>query len=1038
MAPHTPSEYYSVIGQQYLCDESQSIKAFSSYLNNYDLLSINKSAEALVTAIRSKTKQQKVTEAFLHEYQLNSQEGIILMAMAEALLRIPDPATQDLLIREKLTRAEWHKHLNHSPSFLVNCATQALSLSGRFEEQRLATVTQWLPILNNLTIRLGSPLIHAAIKKAMRLLAYRFILAQSMNAALNYCQRHKNYLYSFDRLGEAALTTLDANRYYQDYLDAIEQLNQQPSNASLMRSPNISIKLSALYPRYEPSHYPQAIRSLTQQLLTLTHKAKQAQITLTIDAEESERLMMSLTIFANVFNHPDLKNYQGLGLAVQAYQKRSIATIHWLSALSRHRHKMIPIRLVKGAYWDYEIKQAQQQGLIDYPVYTEKIMTDCSYLACAQLILSQPKVFYPQFATHNAHTIAAIHSLAEKHTHYEFQRLYGMGEQLYDEIMTVKRWPIPCRIYAPVGSYKDLLPYLVRRLLENGANTSFISLLENPDIPVDDAIADPIATLKTQPFPVSTKLHPPPKLFGEKRKNSQGLNLNDIDVINTLQLQLKAIAKTQYTAAPLINGQYYDGLNNTVLNPADSNDTVGQVTYSNSLAITAAIKYASKACFQWQKVSIEEKVNYLLKAATLLEQNRIELLSICIREGGRTVVDALNEIREAVDFCRYYAQIAREKLDAPVSLAGPTGETNSLSQMGRGVFICISPWNFPIAIFMGQITAALVTGNTVIAKPTQLTSLTAMKCIDILHDAGIPKSVLHFLPGPGGSIGQQLFQDPHIAGVAFTGSTDTAQIINQQLANQHKKIIPFIAETGGQNVMIADSSALPEQVTHDAINSAFNSAGQRCSALRVLFLQEEIADNMIALLIGHMKTLTVGNPMQFQTDIGPVISNKAFITLSKHIKQIQQQATLLYQIAVPEQLHKGHFLGPCLIEIKSLKQLKREVFGPVLHIIRYQSERLDHVITEINETGYGLTLGIHSRIESTIDQIIQHTHVGNTYVNRNIIGAAVGTQPFGGIGLSGTGPKAGGPLYLDRFTIEKTLSINTSAIGGNIDLLTQK
>lgn len=1038
MAPHTVSEYYSAIGQQYLCDDSQSIKEFSTYLNNYDLLSINKSARTIVTAIRRKTKQQTVTEAFLHEYQLNSQEGIILMGMAEALLRIPDAATQDLLIREKLTSAKWHKHLNHSPSFLVNCATQALAFSGRFEQEGLPTVTEWLSIFNNLTIRLGRPLIHAAINKAMRLLAYRFILAQSMDSALNYCQRHKNYLYSFDRLGEAALTTIDAARYYQDYLDAIEQLSQQSNGTHLMRNPNISVKLSALYPRYELNHYHRAITSLTQQLLTLANKAQQAQITLTIDAEESERLMMSLAIFSNVFNHPDLKDYEGLGLAVQAYQKRSIAVIHWLSALAQHRHKIIPIRLVKGAYWDYEIKQAQQQGLVDYPVFTEKIMTDCSYLACAQLILSQPNVFYPQFATHNAHTIAAIYSLAKNHTHYEFQRLYGMGEQLYDEIMTVKRWPVPCRIYAPVGSYKDLLPYLVRRLLENGANTSFISLLENPEIPIDDAIADPISKLKAQPFPFKAKLIRPPKLFGKKRKNSHGLNLNDIDVINTIQLQLKTIAKTQLTAAPLINGQYYSGPNKTILNPADSNDTVGLVTYSNSLAITAALNYASDACFQWQKVAIKKKAKYLLNAAKLLEKYRIELVSICIREGGRTVVDALNEVREAVDFCHYYAQIATEKLSHPIILPGPTGEQNSLAQTGRGIFICISPWNFPIAIFIGQITAALIAGNTVIAKPTQLTSLTAMKCINILHEAGIPVSVLHFLPGPGHSIGQQLLTDKRIAGVAFTGSSETAQKINQQLAKHHKKIIPLIAETGGQNVMIVDSSALPEQVTRDAITSAFNSAGQRCSALRVLFIQENIADTLIALLIGAMKTLTLGNPRCFQTDIGPVITSQAYLQLSDHIKSIQTQATLLYQVPVSDQLTKGHYFGPCLVEITSLKQLEKEVFGPVLHIVRYHPKQLNQVIADINATGYGLTLGIHSRIESFIDQIKQQTHVGNIYINRNMIGAVVGVQPFGGMGLSGTGPKSGGPNYLTRFAIEKTFSINASAIGGNIDLLTQK
>jgi len=743
---------------------------------------------------------------------------------------------------------------------------------------------------------------------------------------------------------------------------------------------------------------------------------------------------MSLDIFAAVFNHPDLNDWPGLGLAVQAYQKRALPVIRWLAKLAEFQQRKIPLRLVKGAYWDSEIKRAQENGLSDYPVFTHKSATDLSYLACAQFILSEPDAFYPQFASHNAHTVAAIHQFGRQHPGYEFQRLHGMGEALYREIIEVKNWRIPCRVYAPVGDYRQLLPYLVRRLLENGANTSFINQISHPDISVAELVSDPVAAVKTATNQSLIVL--PRNLFGE-RLNSSGLNLADPEQLESVQQSLDALADKHWTAMPLINGSPRSGKERLIVSPYDNRLTVGSVVFAEPAAIDEALNEASQAFTDWRLCPVAQRAGYLKQAADLLELHRLELVSLCVREGGRTIKDALAEVREAVDFCRYYAQSAVDLFGEPIRLPGPTGEENRLYHYGCGVYVCISPWNFPIAIFIGQIAAALAAGNTVIAKPASQTALTAMRCIQLLHQAGIPESVLQFLPVGGSVFGQHLLPDPRVAGVVFTGSTSTAQFINLQLAQHHQAIVPLIAETGGQNVLIADSSALLEQLVQDAVVSAFNSAGQRCSALRVLIVQEDIADKTIAMLIGAMQELTVGNPGVYQTDIGPVIDHAALAPLSAHLEAMQEQAQLLYQLPLPDGLEQGSFFPPSLIELRSLSQLTQEVFGPVLHVVRYRESELDQVISAVNATGYGLTLGIHSRIDAVVNTIRQRVKVGNIYVNRNMIGAVVGVQPFGGMGLSGTGPKAGGPDYLRRFVIEQTVATNTAAIGGNAGLLAQ-
>ncbi len=1025
------------INQAYLTDEKALVEDLLVQLGDYPANDIYACAHQLVTQVRKNKNQESLTEAFLHEYQLNSDEGIVLMSIAEALLRIPDQATQDRFLADRLTAADWHKHLHRNDSFMVNLATDALQLSGQFEQRFTLDAPQYNHFVEKLLGRLGQPLIRNVLRQAMHLMGSQFVIAETIEQAVTASRQHPIYRYSFDMLGEAALTESDAERYFQAYLQAIDHLAGEAHSDKLFANPSISVKLSALCPRYEPLQYQRAVPELQDKLVQLATRARTSGISLTIDAEETDRLEMSLDIFEAVFLHPNLRAWPGFGLVVQAYQKRASYIINWLAKLAAIKQCKIPLRLVKGAYWDSEIKHAQENGLLDYPVFTRKSATDISYLACAQLLLSQPDSFYPQFATHNAHTVSAIYHLGVAHPGYEFQRLHGMGEQLYQEIVERHPWHVPCRIYAPVGNYQDLLPYLVRRLLENGANTSFINQVEDPHVNIDEIVREPITSwqaIKQSVLPLPTQL------YGDKRVNSYGLNLADPQQQMKLQQSLHELADKNYHAAPLVNGKLYTGEQHHITSPFDQHKTVGSVVLSDETAVADAVNGAASAFADWRLHPVEKRAAYLNKAADLMEQQRVELVSLCVREGGRTIKDALSEVREAIDFCRYYAVCALELFDQPMKLPGPTGEDNHLRYYGRGVFLCISPWNFPIAIFTGQIAAALAAGNTVIAKPAERTTLVAMACTRILHQAGIPQSVLQFLPGQGSRIGKQLLADTRISGVAFTGSTLTAQLINKQLA-QHQSIAPFIAETGGQNILIADSSAHKEQLVQDAIQSAFNSAGQRCSALRVLFLPMETADKVIELLVGAMQQLNVGNPAHYATDIGPVITANAAQQLAQHCERMQQEAKIIYQIECNEvsgkSLSNGSFFPPSLIEITDLSQLQEEVFGPVLHVIRYHSNDLEQIINDVNATGYGLTLGIHSRINNTIKKIQQNVKVGNIYINRNIIGAVVGVQPFGGMGLSGTGPKAGGPDYLRRFAVEQTVTNNIAAIGGNTGLLAQ-
>ena len=1023
------AESREAIRQMFLAPEPEALAALQTRLGEYGAAEIGAFAASLITAIRDNHSRQPPLDAFLHEYGLDSDEGIVLMGLAEALLRIPDSDTQQRFLREKLADADWLSHWLHSDSSLVNLATGALFLGGRLED-RLRRPRR--DIFTELLGRLGEPVIGATIKQAMQQLARRFVIAEDIEAALRQAAKHQDYLYSFDMLGEAALTGDDAERYYRDYMHAIGALAAAATSGRIFANPSLSIKLSALCPRYEPLQYRRIAPELLEKLTALARQAREANISVTIDAEEAERLPMSLDIFATLTEMPALKSWSGLGLAVQAYQKCAISVIHWLRELAKDRRITLPVRLVKGAYWDSEIKLAQEQGWRDYPVFTRKSATDISYLACARLMLAHPEQFYPQFATHNAYSVAAISRFGQGHPGYEFQRLHGMGTGLYAVLPARQSGETPCRIYAPVGGYRELLPYLVRRLLENGANTSFINRLENPAVDPRDLCRDPREELLTGGEP---PMPPPPALFGKERENSLGLNLTDADEIRQLQSDLEQLAERTWQALPLVSGIAGGGEIQEVSGPCGQDRFLGSVAFSNDRDIERALAEATQAFYDWRLSSVESRAACLVKAAELLELHRLELVSLCLREGGRTLRDALAEVREAVDYCRFYAAGAVELFGRPIALPGPVGEENRLFHTGRGVFACISPWNFPVAIFIGQIAAALVAGNAVIAKPARQTCLTAMRCIRLLHQAGIPENILHFLPGEGQVIGRRLLSDHRITGVAFTGSSAAARLINQQLASRQTAIAAVIAETGGINVMIADNTAHVEQLVRDALQSAFNSAGQRCSCLRVLFLPHETADAVIARLIGAMRQLRVGAPADLTTDVGPVIDRQSMAALSAHVEKLRGEAKLLYQAPLENAPENGCYFPPALAEIPALSYLQEEVFGPVLHVVRYESGELRGVINAVNASGYGLTLGVHSRIKATQREVQEHALVGNIYVNRNTIGAVVGVQPFGGMGLSGTGPKAGGPEYLYRFAVEQTLCVNTAAMGGNPWLL---
>jgi len=997
---------------------------------------IHDTAADLVKRVRARKADQTAVESFMREYDLSSEEGVMLMCVAEALLRIPDAETADKLISDKLGDADWTSHAGKSNSLLVNAGTWGLMLTGKLVRIAEDTKRNFFGAFKRLLGRSGEPVIRLAVRQAMRIMGHQFVMGRTIEEALQRARDkdQRGYRHSYDMLGESALTSADADRYQQSYRDAILSLGRSGPFTDIVSAPSISVKLSALHPRYERGKRARVLRELTPRVLELAQLARAQGIPMTIDAEEADRLELSLELVARVHCDPSLEGWQGFGLALQSYQKRAVGAIDWLADMARKSGRRLNVRLVKGAYWDSEVKRAQIDGHTGYPVYTRKANTDLSYLACARRMLAHGEVFYPQFATHNAHTIAAIFHLAQGQP-FEYQRLHGMGADLYAEVLPAERLNAACRIYAPVGSHEDLLPYLVRRLLENGANTSFVNRIVDDSVPIDELIPHPNDVVAaTEP-----KAHPriplPLNLYGD-RQNSRGINLAQERELLALIAESSTLRFGALHALPLVPGASSGALPQPISDPADRRRVIGDWVAADAALVEKALQNASAAQPGWDAIAVERRAQMLERTADLLEAQRAELIALCTREAGKTISDGVAEVREAVDFCRYYAQCARREF-APKTLPGPTGESNQLFLHGRGIFVCISPWNFPLAIFAGQVAAALVAGNTVIAKPAEQTNLIAYRATQLFHEAGIPTEVLQLLPGDGATVGARLTADPRVAGVAFTGSTETARLINRALANRDAPIATLIAETGGQNALIADSSALPEQLVKDAMSGAFGSAGQRCSATRILFVQEDVADRTLVLLAGAMDEWTVGDPGLFATDVGPVIDDGARQILLDHAKRMQSDGKLIKSMSLDETHTHGCFFAPCAYEIDSLKRLPREIFGPVLHVIRYKARDLDRVIDEINASGYGLTLGIHSRIDSTIDHIQKRIRAGNCYVNRNMIGAVVGVQPFGGEGLSGTGPKAGGPHYLHRFTTERTLTINTAAVGGNATLLAQ-
>ncbi len=1025
----------AAIRRAYRADEATTVAALlaEATVEPEQRARIQACARRLAERVRQAGGDQLGVEAFLHEYSLSTHEGIMLMCLAEALLRIPDPETRDRLIRDKLSFGDWDRHLGHSESLFVNASTWGLMLTGRLIRVDLERDGEVGTRFARLVQRLGEPVVRQAIQQSMRVLGRHFVLGQTIEAAIRRAREleRKGYRYSYDMLGEGAKTTADAVRYQRAYRDAIAAIVEAAEGDDLMARPSVSIKLSALHPRYELAQYRRLEAELLPRLLELLTDARAGRITVTIDAEEADRLEPSLDLFEHLAAAPELGDWDGLGLAVQAYQKRALPVIAWLEDLARRHRRRIPVRLVKGAYWDTEIKRAQEQGLDGYPVFTRKLATDVSYLAGARRLLAGGEAFYPQFATHNAQTLASIIEFAGDRRTFELQRLHGMGEALYTDLKAAGDFDIACRVYAPVGSHQDLLPYLVRRLLENGANTSFVKRILDPAIPIESLVEDPALRLARLEPKANPKIPLPRALYGATRKNSRGIDLADPGEVARVAARIDADFAPGLVAKPGVGDSRSAA--RTSYDPADRSCAIGSVVDADAGTVERAVALAGRAFPAWDRTPVEARAACLERAADLYEANAPELLAWCVREAGKTMIDAVAEIREAVDFLRYYAAEARAGV-TPRELPGPTGESNQIALHGRGVFATVSPWNFPLAIFTGQIAAALAVGNAVIAKPAPQTPLIAARAVALLHDAGVPEDALILLPG-GPEIGARLIESPAIAGVAFTGSTRTAWQINRALAAKDGPIPVLIAETGGQNAMLVDSSALPEQVVADALLSAFRSAGQRCSALRILCLQDMIADRVLDMLAGAMLELRVGDPGQLATDVGPLIDEAARERLVRHAGRMAREARLIQRVPLDAGLNEGFFFPPHAFEIGTIEQLEGEVFGPILHVVRFAGSRLDQVVEAINGTGYGLTLGVHSRINQTIERVLELARAGNIYVNRNIIGAVVGVQPFGGERLSGTGPKAGGPHYLPRFATERTVSVNTAAVGGNASLL---
>jgi RHH-type transcriptional regulator, proline utilization regulon repressor / proline dehydrogenase / delta 1-pyrroline-5-carboxylate dehydrogenase len=985
-----------------------------------------------VEAARADQRSRPLLDKMLEQFPLDSAQGRALMSLAEALLRTPDPKRADQLIAERL--ATIRQAGVGDTALLLRTGFTLLGAAGRLLPDVVGELSGEFTAAS-LTKPVVAPVVRAALRQSMQLLGHAFIVGETIDAALAHSRSDPELaLCSFDVLGEGARTEADAQRYFEAYVHAIEALGRQVPAATHARS-GISVKLSALEPRYTPLQSARVNEQLAPRMLELARSAARAGIGFTIDAEEADRLDLSLDIVETLARDAGTRDWDGLGLALQAYGRRAPLVLGWVTQLARDCGRRMSVRLVKGAYWDSEIKRAQERGLASFPVYTSKAATDASYLECVQHLFAARAVIYAQFATHNAYTVAAVLELAPRGASYEFQRLHGMGEALYAAARAEVPDLAPVRVYAPVGTHEELLPYLVRRLLENGANSSFVHQFMNPEIPVEQVVRDPIAALAAESSQAS-RVREPQALFGAERANSEGEDFGDPARLAALEAEVRAHALESHSAGPILSGRVAYDVSVPVTSPADTREVVGLTRDATAAEIREAMEAAAVAQAAWDATPAGARAACLEKAAELLQQQRGVFLSLLVREAGKTLPDAVAELREAVDFCRYYAARGRELFGAPAELPGPTGERNTLSLHGRGVFVCISPWNFPLAIFTGQITAALVAGNAVVAKPAPATPLIAHAMTRLLHEAGVPQTVLQLAPADGPPFGAVALTHPALAGVAFTGSTATAATINRTLASRDGAIVPLIAETGGVNAMVVDATALPEQVVDDAIASAFTSAGQRCSALRVLYLQEEIAERVIVMLIGAMRVLKIGPPGELATDVGPVISEMARARLARHAERMRREAKLLYACELdPVLAATGHFFAPHLFELRRLDQLQTEEFGPILHVARYRSGELAQVLAAIRSTGYGLTLGVHSRLESIAQYVFRSLPVGNTYVNRNMIGAVVGVQPFGGQGLSGTGPKAGGPHYLLRFANERTLTINTAAIGGNVELL---
>ena len=966
---------------------------------------IDAHARRLVEAIRAHIGGLGGIEDFLHAYALSTKEGLALMVLAEALLRVPDAETADRLIEDKLKAGDWTHHEARSASLLVSASAWTLGLTARVIHPGETPEG----IVESLVKRLGLPAVRAATRQAMRLLGSHFVLGQTIEEALSRAGSHREFLYSYDMLGEAARTGDDAARYFESYAHAIDAIGKSAGNEELPKRPGISVKLSALHPRYEPLSRDRVLDELAPKLLELARLAKRHELNFTVDAEEADRLELSLDVIGTVLRDSSLAGWDGFGLAIQSYQKRAGAVIDWVAEAAETLDRRLMVRLVKGAYWDTEIKRAQERGLADYPVFTRKAMTDLCYLDCVRKLLAARPRLYPQFATHNALTVACVIEDAGGTSGYEFQRLHGMGETLYEALL--EDLPdLTCRVYAPVGGYSDLLAYLVRRLLENGANSSFVSLAADPKVPIETILRRPQTWIADESHARHSHIPLPRDLFAPVRRNSAGVEFGDRASLETLLSEIRT-APQSASAKPLIDGVAIAGRERPVKSPIDGKP-IGTVQEGDETIVASALAAACAAFRAWNATPVADRAAALERAGDLIEQNRGRLIALLQTEGGKTIDDCVSEVREAADYCRYYASEARRTL-ASRQLPGPTGESNELRARGRGVFICISPWNFPLAIFTGQIAGALAAGNCVVAKPAEQTPLIAFEAVKLLHSAGVPVGALHLVPGDG-KVGAMLTADRRVAGVVFTGSTEVARTISRALAAKDGPILPLIAETGGINAMIVDATALPEQVTDDVIASAFRSAGQRCSALRLLCVQDDVADRVFDMVAGAARELKLGDPRDPATHVGPVIDTDAKDNLDRWIAGMDSRGAVLFRLDA-DQPKGGTYVGPAIVELDSARELKEEVFGPVLHVMRWRADELDQLLDDIAANGTALTLGIHSRIASTAARIAERLPHGNVYVNRNMIGAVVGSQPFGGSGLSGTGPKAGGPDYLHRF-----------------------